>query len=85
MKRKLLALLLALSLSLPHASFAARDSDGMEYVSAAEGFYGSLRALFTSNDGDSDKNSELKSEFSRLGIRGTHDLGNGLTGLYRYE
>lgn len=85
MKRKILALLLALSLSLPHASFAARDGDGMEYVSASEGFYGSLRALFTSNNGDPDTNSELKSEFSRLGIRGTHDLGNGLTGLYRYE
>ena len=85
MKRKLLALLLALSLSLPYASFAARDGDGMEYVSASEGFYGSLRALFTSNGGKSDTNSELKSEFSRLGIRGTHDLGNGLTGLYRYE
>ena len=85
MKRKLLALLLALSLSLPQASFAARDGDGMEYVSASEGFYGSLRALFTSNNGDPNTNSELKSEFSRLGIRGTHDLGNGLTGLYRYE
>ena len=85
MKQKLLVLTLALSLSLPHASFAARDGDGMEYVSASEGFYGSLRALFTSNDSKLDTNSELTSEFSRLGIRGSHDLGNGLTGLYRYE
>ena len=40
MKKRILALAIAGALSVPQAAFAARDGDGMEYVSAAEGFSG---------------------------------------------
>ena len=85
MKRKILALAIAGALSVPQAAFAARDGDGMEYVSAAEGFYGSLRTRYTSTDGKKDNNSKIRGSGSRLGVRGTLDVGHGLTGLYRYE
>ena len=85
-KTKILALALAGALACPQVAFAARDGDGMEYTSAAEGFYGSLRTMYSSSDGgEKDKNSTITGDGSRLGIRGTHDLGHGLTGIYRYE
>ena len=85
MKKRILALAIAGALSVPQAAFAARDGDGMEYVSAAEGFYGSLRVHFSSNEGKADNNAAMLPGGSRLGVRGTHDLGHGLTGVYRYE
>ena len=84
-KRKILALALAGALACPQVAFAARDGDGMEYVSAAEGFYGSLRTRYTSTDGKANNNSKIRGSTSRLGVRGTLDIGHGLTGLYRYE
>ena len=85
MKRKILALAIAGALACPQVAFAARDGDGMEYVSAAEGFYGSLRTMYSSNSGEKDNNGKITGDGSRLGVRGTLDLGHGLTGLYRYE
>ena len=84
-KTKILALALAGALACPQVAFAARDGDGMEYVSAAEGFYGSLRTMYSSNSGEKDMNGKITGDGSRLGVRGTLDLGHGLTGLYRYE
>ena len=83
-KHKILALAIAGALACPQVAFAARDGDGMEYTSAAEGFYGSLRTHFSSSGGK-DTNSSIDPGGSRLGVRGTLDIGHGLTGVYRYE
>ena len=85
MKKKLLTTLLAAVLCTPQVAFAARDGEGMQYTSASEGFYGSIRTQFTSNTGDQTKGAAVKADGSRLGVRGELDLGHGLTGLYRYE
>ena len=88
MKKKLLTTLLAAVLCTPQVAFAARDGEGMQYTSASEGFYGSIRTVF--NSGSSDKDTKdagasIGADGSRLGVQGTLDLGSGLTGLYRYE
>ena len=89
MRQKILALAIASALAVPQTALAARDGDGMEYVSASEGFYGSLRMMFSNqhnkSDATADQNGIITGDGSRLGIRGTHDLGHGLTGVYRYE
>ena len=88
MRKQLLALAIVGALACPQVAFAARDGDGMEYTSAAEGFYGSLRMMFSNQHnkkGDADQNGILTGDGSRLGVRGTLDLGHGLTGVYRYE
>ena len=86
MKKKILALAIAGALACPQVAFAARDGDGMEYVSASEGFYGSIRTMFTTRpDGDAANGSKVTGDTSRLGVRGTLDVGHGLTGVYRYE
>jgi len=67
------------------ASQAAVDDAGMQYTSAAEGFYGSLRVGFTSTDAPSEDSASIDQISSRLGVRGTADLGGGLSASYRYE
>ncbi|MGI9338136.1 MAG: porin [Gammaproteobacteria bacterium] len=84
-KSKLLAAALAVALCAPQAAFAARDGEGMEYTSASEGFYGSIRTYYSSNTGDTNNGGQITADSSRLGVRGSLDLGHGLTGLYRYE
>ncbi len=49
-------------------------------ASAAE-VYGSFRTQLVSNGGDLD----IGDGGSRYGVKGSHDLGNGLTGVYRIE
>lgn len=60
----------------------------MKYTSAAEGFYGFIRVPLT-REKDRDVNLDDKSSFSapasRLGVRGSLDLGGGLSATYRYE
>ena len=81
--KTLVAAAVAAMLAAP-ASHAAIDDAGMQYTSAAEGFYGSLRMDFTSSDievagtkvGDS---AGLDVSTSRLGVRGTVDLGGGMS------
>jgi len=67
------------------ASQAAIDDAGMQYTSAAEGFYGSLRVAFGSTNKDNADATSIDASASRLGVRGTADLGGGLTASYRYE
>jgi len=67
------------------ASQAAIDDAGMQYTSAAEGFYGSLRVGFQSVNQDNADTTSIDQLSSRLGVRGTADLGGGLTASYRYE
>ena len=83
MKKQALTLAIAAALSAPSA-LAAQDTSGMRYTSASEGFYASIRVRY-----DSGATEEAKGGFedssSRIGVRGTNDLGNGLEGFYRYE
>ena len=87
--KTLVAAAAAAMLAVP-ASHAAIDDAGMQYTSAAEGFYGSLRMDFSSSDkstpGAADTDSAgLDVSASRLGVRGTVDLGGGLSAGYNYE
>jgi len=90
-----IAAVAATLLAVP-ASQAAIDDAGMQYTSAAEGFYGSLRLGFfgtsdaaeENDDGDvvgTSESDKIDTVSSRLGVRGTADLGGGLTASYRYE
>ena len=83
MKKKALTLAIAAALSAP-ASFAATDDSGMRYTSASEGFYASLRVQLQTKTTKTGKAS-IGNEGSRIGIRGTSDLGHGLEGFYRWE
>ena len=87
--KTLVAAAVAAMLAVP-ASHAAIDDAGMQYTSAAEGFYGSLRMDFSSSDkstpGAADTDSAgLDVSASRLGVRGTVDLGGGMSAGYNYE
>ena len=86
--KTLVAAAVAATLAAP-ASHAAIDDAGMQYTSAAEGFYGSLRMKFETSDsktGSAKKSSRtLKDSTSRLGVRGNVDLGGGLSASYNYE
>ena len=91
MKKQALAIAIASALVAPSA-FAAQDTSGMQYTSAAEGFYASIRAQvdFAHSDNDDDGNpinvdANLNGGSSRIGIRGTNDLGGGLEGFYQWE
>jgi len=82
MKKKAIAIAVASALVTP-ASLAAQDTGGMQYTSASEGFYGSIRARI--NSGAGDNNTQVQNSGSRVGISGTHDLGRGLSGFYTWE
>ena len=82
MKKQAIAIAIASALVSPSA-FAAQDTSGMQFTSASEGFYASLRARLDFSSGDNDANIEGNS--SRIGIRGSNDLGGGLSGFYQWE
>ncbi len=84
MKKKILVTAIASALIAP-AAFAAEGSDGMSYTSASEGFYGTLRARFDTGNKDGDDPVLNNGDPSRVGVRGTLDMGNGLTGFYQWE
>ena len=83
MKKKALTLAIAAALSAP-ASFAATDSEGMQYTRASEGFYGRIA---TKIDSKSTKDGKAGISFDavRIGVRGTNDMGGGLDGFYQWE
>ena len=83
MKKQALAIAIASALAAPSA-YAAQDTAGMHYTSAAEGFYASIRARLDTS-GDDISGSHIGNSSSRIGIRGTNDLGGGLEGFYTYE
>ena len=83
MKKQALAIAIASALVAPSA-FAAQDTSGMHFTSASEGFYASIRARFSTADNDND-GSNIENAFSRIGVRGTNDLGGGLEGFYGWE
>ena len=82
MKKQAIAIAIASALVSPSA-FAAQDTSGMQFTSASEGFYASLRARLDFSSGDNDANISASS--SRVGIRGSNDLGGGLSGFYQWE
>ncbi len=82
MKKQALAIAIASAMVAPSA-FAAQDTSGMQFTSASEGFYASLRARLDFSNGDND--AGLDNNSSRFGIRGTNDLGGGLEGFYQWE
>ena len=82
--KTLVAAAVAAMLAVP-ASHAAIDDAGMQYTSAAEGFYGSLRMDFTSTAAADADSAGLDVSASRLGVRGTVDLGGGMSAGYNYE
>ena len=91
MKKQALTLAIAAALSAPSA-LAAQDTSGMRYTSAAEGFYASIRVVWSSKGSaqddfnvDGTDSADIGSNWSRFGVRGTNDLGGGLEGFYQYE
>ena len=74
MKKKILALAIAGSLAVPQAALAAEDSFGMQYTSASEGFYASIRAALYANGEKENGSANIGGAFSRFGVRGTNDL-----------
>ena len=84
LNRKLWTAALAVAMTTPSA-MAAQDTAGMHYTSAAEGFYASIRLRYVSNGGEKDGAANIENSSSRIGVRGTNDLGAGLEGFYQYE
>ena len=83
MKKQALAIAIASALVAPSA-FAAQDTSGMHFTSASEGFYASIRARFVTANNDNN-GSDIQNASSRIGVRGTNDLGGGLEGFYGWE
>lgn len=83
MKKQLLATAIAGALAAPGA-FAAQDTSGMQYTSAAEGFYASIRVRYNSGKNDN-AGADIQNSASRIGVRGSNDLGGGMSGFYQYE
>ena len=83
MKKQALTLAIAAALSAPSA-LAAQDTSGMHYTSASEGFYASIRTRYDSGQTE-DAKGGFEDSSSRIGVRGTNDLGHGLEGFYQYE
>ena len=84
MKKQILAIAIAASLAVPQVGFAAEDDSGMQYTSASEGLFGSLRTRYNSGN-RKNANAKFEADGSVFGYRGSLDLGNGLTGTYHYE
>lgn len=84
MKKQALAIAIASALAAPSA-LAATDTSGMRYTSASEGFYASLRVEYQTNDGSEDGDAQIVNDSSRIGLRGTNDMGGGLEGFYQWE
>ena len=91
MKKQALAIAIASAL-VATPSFAAQDTAGMHYTSAAEGFYASIRVVWSASGSgqddfttDSNDGADIGGNWSRVGIRGNNDLGGGLEGFYQYE
>ena len=89
MKKQALTLAIAAALSAPSA-LAAQDTSGMRYTSAAEGFYASIRVGYEGGTKEDSKGSlgggpNHDGFASRIGVRGTNDLGGGLEGFYQWE
>ena len=91
MKKQALTLAIAAALSAPSA-LAAQDTSGMHYTSAAEGFYASIRVVWSSKGSAQDDftvgktdGADIGGNWSRFGVRGTNDLGGGMEGFYQYE
>ena len=82
MKKQAIAIAIASALVSPSA-FAAQDTSGMQFTSASEGFYASLRARLDFSSGNHGANVDGNS--SRVGVRGSNDLGGGLSGFYQWE
>lgn len=74
MNRKLLALSVAAALVAPATASAVDVS-----------VYGRLHLALSQFDNDADTSLNLSSNSSRLGVKGSHDLGNGLTGIFQIE
>ena len=84
--RNATAALAAGALLFSPAANAALDESSMSFTSAAEGFYGSLRVGYENNDVKTkDNDSTVGADSSRLGVRGSADLGNGVAALYQFE
>lgn len=78
MKKSLIALAVAATVATPMAASAAMlqatgDQEGIE-------LYGSIRPQWVSLDDD-----KITDGGSRFGVKGSHDLGNGLSSFYRIE
>ena len=84
MKKKILAIAIAGAMATPSA-FAAVDTSGMQYTSASEGFYASVRARWDSGTGSKNGDSKIDGSSNRMGVRGSSDLGGGLEGFYQSE
>ncbi len=80
---KTLAIAIAAAMVSPSA-FAAQDTSGMQFTSASEGFYASIRTRLDFS-GLGDANASIDDNSSRIGVRGSNDLGGGLSGFYQWE
>lgn len=82
MNKKLIAVAVAAGLALPMVSAQAVEVVGkkLEIYGKLHLNYGSYEELGTAND-----NWLLTSNASRLGFKGQQELGDGLTGTYKFE
>ena len=85
MKKTITAVVVAASAVAAPAALAAIDDAGMRYISASEGFGGSLRVKLLSDTNAKDSSIETTLDSTRLYVIGEGDMGNGLTSTYYWE
>ena len=85
MKKTITAVVVAASAVAAPAALAAIDDAGMRYISASEGFGGSLRVKLLSDTSEKDSSIETSLSSTRLYVIGEGDMGSGLTSTYYWE
>lgn len=86
MNKKLIAIAVASAMSVPAAVTVMAPTTAQADDSGPT-VYGRLRAGLQRSDNDADDEEVIGFEdaSSRFGIRGSEDLGNGMSAIYRYE
>ncbi|GJL81547.1 MAG: hypothetical protein DHS20C01_11810 [marine bacterium B5-7] len=77
MNKKLIAIAVASTFATPTLVMAEGEANWYGRINTA--------VSFVSRDGDNADSVDIKNISSRFGVKGSEDLGNGLSAVYRYE
>lgn len=81
MNKKLIAVAVASTMAAPVVTQAASHEGGAQWY----GRINTAVSFLDRDDADGGNQTDIKNISSRFGVKGSEDLGNGLSAVYRYE
>lgn len=81
MNKKLIAIAVASTMAAPVVAQAASHEGGAQWY----GRINTAVSFLDRDDADGGNQTDIKNISSRFGVKGSEDLGNGLSAVYRYE